>query len=215
LTDGQTLAERLSLIVITDPSARAGIVAAVRDALRAGAPSIQLRSKKAPTRQLLDLAHELRALTREANALLFINDRVDVALAAAADGAHLGDDDIPLSVARRIVPEGFLLGRSVDTGEEARQAEAEGADYVGLGPVYATGTKGDSGPVVGIAGVAVVRSQVRIPLVAIGGITAETAAEVVQAGADGIAVVSAVMRAADPEQATAELLLRIRQAKKS
>jgi thiamine-phosphate pyrophosphorylase len=207
------LADRLTLTVITDPSAPQGVERAAEAALAAGATTVQLRWKTASTRELLGLARDLRIVTREAGALLIINDRVDVALATDADGAHLGDDDLPLEVARRIVPVEFVLGRSVDTIEEASAAVAGGADYVGLGPVYATDTKRDTGPVLGLAGVAAVRARVSLPIVAIGGIRPGTAAGVIRAGADGIAVVGAVMSAADPYGATASILREIATAK--
>src|SRR5690606_15107195 len=140
------LAERLALIVITDPSARIGVRSAVTAALAAGAPAIQLRWKDGSSREMLELARELRRDTAAAGALLFINDRVDVALASGADGVHLGDDDIPVEVARRIAPRPFLIGRSVDTPEEANAARLAGADYVGAGPIFSTLSKEDTGP---------------------------------------------------------------------
>jgi thiamine-phosphate pyrophosphorylase len=202
------LAARLSLIVVTDerlPPGRA-LVDVVRAALRAGAPAIQLRDKQHSPRESVDMTRALLAETRAAGALLFVNDRVDVALAAGADGAHVGDDDLPVAAARRIVPPGFLLGRSADTPEIARQAELDGADYVGVGPIYSTATKSDAGDAVGPERIAAVAATIRIPIVGIGGITAANARPIITAGAHGIAVVSAVMAAPDPEAATRELL---------
>ncbi|HSU12989.1 thiamine phosphate synthase [Longimicrobium sp.] len=202
------LRDRLSLIVITDPSCGEGraIVDVVRAALRGGAPSIQLRGKDQAAREQVELARALRVETRAAGALLWVNDRLDVALAAGADGVHLGQDDLPVEAARRIVPGGFLIGISAETAELARAAERGGADYVGAGPVYETGSKADAGSAVGCARIAQVAAAVRIPVVGIGGIAAANAGEVVRAGAAGVAVISAVMRAADPEAATRELL---------
>jgi thiamine-phosphate pyrophosphorylase len=171
----------------------------VRAVLRGGATAVQLRWKDATTRLLLGLARELRDITAETGALLIINDRVDVALVVGADGAHLGDDDLPLDVARDIVPKGFLLGRSVDNLEEAAAAEAMGADYLGLGPIFPTPSKADTGPVVGMNGITAVRGGTRIPIVAIGGIDVHTAAAAARAGADGIAVIGAIANAPDPE----------------
>jgi thiamine-phosphate pyrophosphorylase len=203
-----SLASRLALIVVTDPGVPAGLtlVEAVRAALRGGAPAIQLRAKDAPARAAAQLARELLAETRAAGALLFINDRVDIALAAGADGAHLGDEDLPLAAARRIVPPGFLLGMSADSVQLAREAERDGADYLGVGPVYGTASKADAGAPIGTARIAEVAAAVRIPIVGIGGIHATTAAPVVQAGAAGVAVISAVMHAPDPEAATRALI---------
>ena len=203
-----SLAARLALIVVTDPAVPAGLtlVEAVRSALRGGAPSIQLRAKDRSARDTAQLARELLVETRAAGALLFINDRVDIALAVGADGAHLGDEDLPLAAARRIVPPGFLLGMSADSVELAREAERDGADYLGVGPVYGTASKADAGAPIGTARITEVASAVRIPVVGIGGIHATNAAPVVEAGAAGVAVISAVMHAADPEEATRALL---------
>lgn len=202
------LRDRLSLIVITDPNCGEGraILDVVRAALRGGAPSIQLRGKEMAAREQVELARALLAETRAAGALLWVNDRLDVALAAGADGAHLGQDDLPVEAARRIAPPGFLLGISAETPELALAAERGGADYVGTGPVYATGSKADAGGAVGCGRIADVAAAVRIPVVGIGGIAAANAAEVARAGAAGVAVISAVMRAPDPERAVRALL---------
>jgi thiamine-phosphate diphosphorylase len=202
------LARRLALIVITDPSCGPGrtIVDVAAAALRGGAPSIQLRGKDQPAREQVELARALLAITRPAGALLWVNDRVDVALAAGADGVHLGQDDVPVTAVRRIVPPGFLVGISAETPELARAAERDGADYVGTGPVYATGSKADAGDAIGTGRVTDVAGAVRIPVVGIGGIDAANAGEVVRAGAAGVAVIGAVMRAEDPGAATRALL---------
>jgi len=202
------LADRLRLIVVTDPDCGAGrqVVDVVRAALRGGAPAIQLRMKDASARAMAEAARALRVETRAAGALLFINDRVDVALAAGADGAHVGQDDLPVAAAREIAPPGFLLGASAETAELARAAQNDGADYVGVGPVYVTGSKADAGDAVGVERIAVVRDAVHIPVVGIGGITVENAPPVLAAGAAGVAVIGAVMRAADPEAAARALL---------
>lgn len=202
------LASRLRLIVVTDPSVPSGrtVLDVVRASLRGGAPSVQLRAKDSSAREAAQLARELLAETRAAGALLFINDRVDIALAVGADGAHLGDEDLPLVAARRIVPPGFLLGMSTDTVELAQQAERDGADYLGVGPVYGTASKADAGAPIGTSRIAEVAAAVRIPIVGIGGIHAGNAAAIIHAGAAGVAVISAVMHAADPKEATHALL---------
>jgi thiamine-phosphate pyrophosphorylase len=202
------LRERLRLVVVTDPDCGAGrdVADVVRAALRCGAPALQLRMKDAPAREMAALARVLLEETRAAGALLFVNDRVDVALAVGADGAHVGQDDVPASAVRRIVPPGFLIGVSAETVALARQAQEDGADYVGVGPVYATGSKADAGDAVGIGRIAEVASAVRIPVVGIGGITIGNAPAVIRAGAAGVAVISAVMRADDPEAAVRALL---------
>src|SRR3954468_17419653 len=137
------LRSRLSLIVITDPSCGEGrsIVEVVRAALRGGASSIQLRGKDEPARDQVELARALLAETRAAGALLWVNDRGDGALAWGADGVRLGQDDLPVEAARQIVRAGFLIGISAETAELAHAAARGGADYVGTGPVYETGSK--------------------------------------------------------------------------
>jgi thiamine-phosphate pyrophosphorylase len=206
-TGSPDLRSRLQLIVIADPDAVAdrALLEVVRAALQAGAPAIQLRAKALGTRDTVDLGHAIVTETRHSGALFFVNDRIDVALVVGADGAHLGDDDLPLPAARSITPPGFLLGRSVDTPDQARRAEWEGADYVGLGPVYATASKADLGAPIGPDGVRAVVQSVTLPVVAIGGITTENAAAVIHAGAAGIAVIRSVVAAPDPAAAVADL----------
>lgn len=202
------LAERLRLIVVTDPDCGGReVVEVVRQALAGGAPAVQLRWKEGTGREMADLGRLLAEETRRAGALLFVNDRVDVALAIGADGAHVGNDDLPLAAARRIVPPGFLLGRSVDRVEDVDAALAEGADYLGAGPVYPTGSKLDVGPVMGVEGIQAVSQRAgSVPVVGIGGIGVAGARAVVGAGAAGVAVISAVMRASDPRRAVEVLL---------
>lgn len=207
------LRRRLSLIVVTDPDCGAdrGVLEVVRLALAGGAPAIQLRSKESSAREMVELGKSLLVETRRAGALLFVNDRVDVAIAIGADGAHLGNDDLPVPAARRIAPPGFLLGRSVDRVEEIDTVISEGADYLGAGPVYPTGSKADAGPVMGPDGLrAVAAAAGATPVVGIGGIDVSNAAAVVQAGGVGVAVIGAVMRAADPAAAAAALVQTVR-----
>ena len=184
------LAHQLALIVITDPDCGSdrAVVGVVRAALQGGAPAIQLRMKDGPAREMAAIGQVIRADTREAGALLFVNDRVDVALAIEADGVHLGADDLPVAAARSIVPEGFIIGRSVDSADEVNAALAEGPDYLGAGPVYPTGSKDDAGPVMGVSGLEqVVRAAGRVPVVGIGGIDASNAASVARAAEEGAA----------------------------
>lgn len=178
----------------------------VTAALAAGAPAIQLRAKDADTRALWELARVLRELTTRRGALLFVNDRVDVALAAGADGAHLGPDDLPVAAVRTRVPREFLLGYSTDVPEIARRAVADGADYIGCGTVYATRTKANAGAAIGPARLDEVARAVDVPVVGIGGVTAALAPEIAATAAAGIAVVGAVMAAPDPGSAVRALL---------
>ncbi len=176
------------------------------ECVEAGATAIQLRDKDADGRALYLLARRLRRALRGSGALLLVNDRVDVALAACTDGAHLGPDDLPLAAARRIAPADFVLGFSADTPEEARRAAAEGADYLGVGAVYGTTTKeGLEDEAIGPDRVGEVLAAARLPGVGIGGIGPANAGAVVRTGA-GVAVVSAVMEAADPAAAVREIL---------
>lgn len=202
------LAARLRLIVITDRAlARPrGVIEVVGEALRGGAPAIQLREKSLPPRDTLPLARRLRADTAAAGALFFVNDRLDLALAVRADGVHLGPDDLPVSAARRIAPPGILIGYSADEPAAARAATEHGADYIGCGAVFPTSTKSDAGRAVGPAGLASVVEAVQAPVVAVGGITEARAAAAFRAGAAGSAVVGAVMAASDPALAARRLL---------
>lgn len=178
----------------------------IEAALAAGAPAVQLRDKTADAATLFEAARALRELTHRWSALLFVNDRVDVALAVQADGAHLGPDDLPVAAVRARVPSGFLLGYSTDDPAEARRAADAGADYIGCGAVYATGTKTDAGAPIGLMRLDEVARSVSIPVVAIGGITPERASEVARTRAAGIAVVGAVMSYADPGAVVRSLL---------
>ena len=185
----------------------------VREALAAGAPTIQLRLKSASARELLEAAQTLMPIVRSAGALFIVNDRLDVALAAGADGVHLGPDDLPVKDVRRVadarsgVADTFIVGYSTDTTDEAARAEAEGADYLGVGAVYATANKSDAGDVIGLKGLRRVVKAVSIPVVAIGGITPERAPAVAKTGACGSATIGAVMSATEPAEAVRELLL--------
>jgi thiamine-phosphate diphosphorylase len=193
------------LYVITEPALRDPIEGA-RLALEGGARIIQLRDKHATTRQLVQVGQELRALTRQYGALLIINDRLDVALAVEADGVHLGQDDMPAALARKVTGENFIIGVSAETVEEARQAEADGASYLGVGPMFATTTKPDAGAPVGPERLRAIKQAISIPVFGIGGITLQNAMQVLQAGADGICVISAIMGAVDPAEATRKFL---------
>ncbi len=166
-------------------------------ALEGGADVIQLRDKHRNGRDLVKIANEIRRCTKTHNALFIVNDRIDVALASHADGVHLGQDDIPLSIARELAPKPFIIGISVGSVKEAVNAERGGADYVAVSPVFSTASKGDAGPGLGTGLVSQIRKHVRIPLIAIGGIGPHNVSEVIAAGADGIAVISAVVSSAD------------------
>lgn len=200
---------RLRLVVLTDrPSAHPRqILDVAADALRAGAPAIQLRDKHLPPRDLLPLARRLRAHTRAVGALLFVNDRLDLALAAEADGVHLGADDLPVAAARTVAPSDFLIGSTASDPVAARAAEADGANYIGCGAVFPTSTKAKPDGPIGLPGLGAVAAAVAVPVVAIGGMTPARIPAVRQTGADGVAMASAVMAAPDPAQVVRLALL--------
>jgi thiamine-phosphate pyrophosphorylase len=203
------------LYVITDEEIGQGLSHAelARRAVAGGADVIQLRDKRFSGRALLNAAVAVRKVTRDAGALFIVNDRLDVALAAGADGVHLGASDLPIGEARRLAPPGFIIGASVGSAAAAVRAAAEGADYVALSPTFSTGSKDDAGPGHGLAVLSAVRAAVSLPLVAIGGINAANVADVIAAGADGVAVISAVVGKADVTAAARDLRARIAAAK--
>jgi thiamine-phosphate pyrophosphorylase len=196
-----------SLTLVADAAFASGrdLVALAEAAVRGGATVVQLRGKALSYREFLDLG--LRAAGRLAGTgvPLIVNDRVDVALACGADGVHLGQEDMPLAAARRVMGPDRIIGISVNTAGEAAAAEAGGADYVGAGPAFATSTKDTGLPLLGPEGVRAIKRAVGIPVVAIGGISASNAAEIGRAGADGIAVISAILGAPDARRAAEEL----------
>ncbi len=189
----------LALYVVTDEVVSGGRthLECARASVSGGADVVQLRDKVRSGREILEISEEIRAVTARSGTLFIINDRLDIALAAGADGVHLGQEDLPVADARRLAPRPFLIGASVGSAEEALQAERDGADYVAVSPVFSTGSKEDAGPGLGLSTVTAVRRAVRIPVVAIGGIGPANAADVVSAGADGCAVISAVLARAD------------------
>ncbi|NLK18224.1 MAG: thiamine phosphate synthase [Synergistaceae bacterium] len=179
------------------------------EAIEGGATMIQLRDKELGGRELYEAALNLSALCRRAGAVFIVNDRLDIALASGADGVHLGAEDLPVRAARSLVPGGFIIGASAHSVEEARVAEAEGAHYAGIGAVFPTGTKG-SAVVIGLGGLREIRSALSIPAVAIGGISEDNAEDVMAAGADGIAVASAVVAREDIAGAAARLAQKLK-----
>ena len=198
--------------MIVDAAAVNGrdLAAVARQAIRGGADVLQLRHKDATARELIREAEALLAVTRPQRIPLIINDRVDVALATGADGVHLGQDDLPVAAARKLLGQDRLIGKSTHSLAQAREATAELLDYVAFGPLYATPTKPDY-PHVGLELIRQVRSAVRQPLVTIGGIDATTLPQVLAAGAGCVAVVRAVCAAADPEAAARGLQQAIAQ----
>lgn len=175
-------------------------------AIRGGARVVQLRDKNASDRAFYEAALKLRCLTADAGTLFFVNDRVDIAAAVEADGVNVGQADLPVSVVRRLLPDGAIVGVSAATLDEALGAEADGADYVGFGPVFPTDTKRDAGPVSGLDTLRQVVGALSVPVVAIGGIGLGNIRMVAESGAVCAAVVSAVVCAEDPAAAVTGLV---------
>jgi len=207
-SDRPSLREALRLLVITDAhlAAPRSIPEVTLAALSAGAKAFQLRAKDLSPRELLELARELHPPIQSAGALLFLNDRADVALAAGADGVHLGPNDPPLRALRQAAPWPFLIGYSTDDPDQAREAASMGADYLGCGAVWGTTTKDVGGEAIGIDRLRAVARSVSIPVVAIGGITAARASIIAKTEAAGVAVIGAIMTAEDPASATRSLV---------
>lgn len=195
-------------VLVTSRLCRGDPAATAEAAIAGGADCIQLREKDAPDREVLRLARRLREVTRQAGVLLIVNDRPDIAALAGADGVHLGQDDLPLADARRLLRPGAIVGRSTHELAQARAAIEEGADYIGVGPMFASATK-DAGAVAGVPYLRQVVSQVALPHVAIGGITAANVGQLVEAGAKRVAVCSAVIAAADPAAVAADIKSRL------
>jgi len=200
-----------SLYLVTDRELTQGrpLMEVVESAVEGGVTVVQLREKKLGGRLFLAQARRLKERLAPRGIPLIINDRIDIALAADADGVHLGQEDLPLGVARRLLGPDRLIGISAHTAEEIGAAAAGGADYVGVGPVFPTATKTDTREVLGVEGLRRLREGTDLPLVGIGGIGLEQARAVIEAGADGVAVVSALVGASDPTQAARELWTQI------
>ncbi|MFQ3284106.1 MAG: thiamine-phosphate pyrophosphorylase [Natronomonas sp.] len=203
------MSQDFGVYLVTDAGLSAGrstpeVVAAAIDG---GVDVVQLREKGTSAKERYQLGLELREETRAAGVPLIVNDRLDIAAAIDADGVHLGDDDLPVSVAREQLGKDAMVGRSVSTPAAAREAEAAGADYLGVGAIFGTNSK-ETTPEqsnVGLERIRAVREAVDIPFVGIGGVTPENAESVAAAGADGVAVISAITAADDPEAATRRL----------
>ena len=181
--------------------------AAVSDALlAAGVKLIQYRDKQASSRVLYENSFELAARARQANAVLIVNDRADVARVVQADGVHVGQDDLSVELARRVLGAGMRIGRSTHHPDQVRDADRSSADYIALGPIFETQSKQQPDPVVGLEGLREARRLTRKPLVAIGGITLENVRAVIEAGADSVAVISDLLKPDDIESRARDFL---------
>ncbi|MCP4683482.1 MAG: thiamine phosphate synthase [Desulfobacterales bacterium] len=195
------------LHVLTDIilQSRFSHVELARSAIAGGADTIQFRQKSGSAREMIEVARQIKHLCADAGVMFIVNDRVDIAIAAGADGIHLGQDDFPIPLARQIMGENSIIGGSAATKEEARKCFSEGADYVGLGPIYPTSSKEDAGMAIGSDLLKDIAYSIPLPIIAIGGIGVKNVSEVIEAGANGIAVISAVCCREDPEQETKAL----------
>jgi thiamine-phosphate pyrophosphorylase len=196
----------LRLVAITDDTedSRATLVERAAAAVRGGATSVQVRLKGATPREVVDVA---RRIVTTVAVPVIVNDRADIALAAGAAGVHVGEADLPVAAVRRFAPAEFIIGASL--GGDAELPNAKLADYVGIGPIYGTDSKGDAGTAIGVDGFKRLAALCDLPAVAIGGISAMTARQLIDAGAAGIAVINAIFRGDDPEHATRALAAAI------
>ena len=201
----------LRLYLVTDenclPPGR-NLYEAVEEALQAGVTLVQYREKNGLGKDMLEKARKLIALCHKYNVPLLVNDRLDIALLSGADGVHLGQDDIPVAEARHMAPNHFLIGATAHNVEEALAAEAAGADYLGCGAVFSTSTKKDTVPL-GLEGLKAIRQAVHIPIAGIAGITPDNYRQVLETGADGAAVVSAILGAASVRAAVKQFILTV------
>lgn len=197
------VADLVRLYLVTDQQALRGrsLTDVVKQAVQGGASCVQLREKSASTRDFVALACALNGLLTPLGVPLVINDRIDVALACGAQGVHLGQSDMPVELARQLLPPQVFIGLSVETPEDVRLAASLPVDYLGVSPIFPTPTKADTAAPWGLDGLRAVRAMTNLPLVAIGGIHLSNAAEVLAAGADGLALVSALCSADDPAAA--------------
>ena len=204
-----------SLYLVTDRSLSLGRsnFEVIQKAVRGGVTLVQLREKEATTKVFYQEGLEIKGYLRTRNIPLIINDRIDIALALDADGVHLGREDMPIDVARKILGPRKIIGASVFTLEEAKTAEAMGADYLGLSPIFLTGTKPELVGQIGIEGIPSLKEGVQIPVVGIGSMSQANAYEAVKAGLDGVAVVSAICSHEDPRAAAEEIKKEVLRAK--
>jgi thiamine-phosphate pyrophosphorylase len=205
----------ISVYLITDRalSGARGVLDTVEAAIAGGATMVQLRDPEAKTRALVEEARAIHALTRAAGVPFIVNDRVDVALAASADGVHVGQADMTVADVRALIGPESILGLSITSEADLDVSDLRGVDYLGVGPVFQTSTKPDAAPPINVGGLEAIVARTKVPIVAIGGLHAGNAADAIAAGAHGIAVVSAICAAPDAEAATRELAEIVRGAK--
>jgi thiamine-phosphate pyrophosphorylase len=201
-----------SLYLVTDRSfiGNMPLDKAVEEAIKGGVTVVQLREKNLSTREFYNLGMRVKAITSYYKVPLFINDRIDLTLAIDADGVHLGQDDMELNIARKLLGKDKLIGISVENLSQAKKAELDGADYIGVGAVFYTSTKNDINKPIELEGLKEICSNIKIPKIAIGGINANNIKDIFNAGADGAALVSAILANENISEATNKLLKIIR-----
>lgn len=197
-----------SLYLVTDRDVIGGknLKMAVEQAILGGVTFVQVREKEISTREFYYIAREIKSVTDYYRIPLVINDRIDIALAVAADGVHLGQKDMDIQIARQILGQDKIIGISTESLEEAKEAEMQGADYIGIGTVFYTGTKKDINPPIGLKGLSEISSCIEIPKVAIGGINGENIGDIIRCGVQGAAVISAILGKENVKEATRELM---------
>jgi len=203
----------LSLYLVTDRSLSLDrpIEQVVKQAVKGGVTMVQLREKDASSREFYEIAVRLKQILKPFNVPLIINDRLDIALACNAEGLHIGQSDLPYPVARKLVGKDKIIGLSIENIQDVEEANNWDVDYIGISPVFSTSTKTDTAQALGLEGIREIMTSSRHPSVGIGGINLSNAKDIIKAGANGIAVVSAIMSATEPEQAAKELSQIIKQ----
>ena len=200
------------LYLVTDRDLTLGrdLLYVIEEAILGGVTLVQIREKECSSREFYDIALKVATLTKKHNIPLIINDRLDIALAVEAEGLHIGQSDIPYPIARKLLGKDAIIGLSVESVQDARDAESLDVDYLGISPVFSTTTKTDTAEALGIEGIKEIKKLSSHKLVAIGGINLSNTNEIISAGADGIAVVSAICSAKSPREASEELLREIK-----
>ena len=196
---------KLCLVADVEAAQNRDLISLTMEAVKAGVTLVQLRAKKLDANEFFQLAVKMKSVLSPQNVPFIINDRVDIAKACNATGVHLGQKDLPLAEARKIMGKDKIIGISVNSIEETEKAETGGADYVGAGPIFPTASKEDLDPFLGMEGLKVITQNTTLPVLAIGGIDHLNTVDVMKAGADGIAVISAILGEADPAQAARRL----------
>ncbi|MFY1110611.1 MAG: thiamine phosphate synthase [Methanosarcinaceae archaeon] len=200
------LLDEIDFYLVTDSDlSRKGTLSDVGDAVESGCKIIQYREKNKNTKEMINEASEIKKICRD-NAIFLVNDRIDVALAAGADGVHIGQDDMPIDIARKLLGAEKIIGLTVHNRDEAIEAEQKGADYVGLGPIFDTSTKKDAGKGIGSDRIREVKNAIKIPVVAIGGINKENCRNVIESGADSLVAISAIVCSEDVKRETQDFI---------